>query len=228
MNKKITKMFMAHIPIKDMSNVVSTLLEYSSVSNYIVCGETTPYEHIHYLVEMDDLDYKRYAKRVFIDGYKLRGQAGRKGTIHEGKPRQYGKVKEIQDIENAISYTLKEGNEQMRYTNMNADEIEKYIAKSFKKEERKPKIEKWLDDNKTYIEDMYIHEQSEKWLDDMKDGNGMYRMTFDNMRYSMLRIFSKMRKDLGHIQGIRKLFYDGMLKSDFISMEHYCAVIYRM
>lgn len=224
MDKTKTKMFMAHIPIKDISNVVTTLLQYESVGNYLVCGETTPYEHIHYLVEMDDKDYKRYAKRVFIDKYKLRGRATRNLC------RQYGKVKNIKDIEKAISYTLKDQqiDDEWLFTNMDVNVVVDYLGKSYKKEERKSKIEKWLEDNKTYIEDMYIHEQTDYWLAQMSDGDGNYRVSFDNMRYSMLRIFSKMREEIGHVQSIRKLFYDGMLKMEYITIEHYCAVIYRM
>lgn len=229
MDKKKTLMFMAHIPIKDISDCVSTLLEYKSVENYVVCGETTPYEHIHYLVEMDKKDYSAYAKRVFIDKYKLRGQAGRKGTPNEGKPRQYGKVRDIAKLENAISYTLKDDNENLRYSNLDSKMIEDYLEKSFKKEERKTKIEKWMEDNKTYILDLYIEEQNDHWLSQMKEGQGgLSRMSFDLMKYAMLKVFSKMRTDLGHIQGIRKLFYDEMLKQNYISMEHYCSVIYRM
>lgn len=224
MDKDSTKMFMAHLPIKDISNVVSTLLEYSSVGNYIVCCETTPYEHIHFLVEMNEKDYNAYAKRVFIKQYKLRGRA------LKDKPRQYGKVKEIKNMEKALSYTLKDqikyGNH--IYTNMETKIVMDYLAKSYKKEERKPKIEKWIQDNEGFIEDTYSSETCVKWITSLQEGDRDSRFYMDGLRYSMLKIFSKMRADLGHVQNMRKLFYDVMLKHQYISMEYYCSVIYRV
>jgi len=57
---------------------------------------------MHFLVDMSDKDYQAFAKRVFIDKYKLRGRATK------DKPRQYGKVKKINSIKKALAYTIKE------------------------------------------------------------------------------------------------------------------------
>lgn len=133
-----TIMFMAHMPVADISNAVSVLLEYQSVGNYLVSAEETPYEHLHFIVEMSEQDYKRYSKRLFVDKYKLRGQAGRKGTIHEGKPRQYGKVKEIHDIFKACCYTVKDGN---YLSNLPSSVLYEFLKNSYQKTEKLDVVE---------------------------------------------------------------------------------------
>ena len=50
------QMFMAHIPVRDISSVVNTLLTYK-IGQYLVCGETTPYDHLHFMCEMSDETY---------------------------------------------------------------------------------------------------------------------------------------------------------------------------
>jgi hypothetical protein len=127
-----TLMFMAHIPVADMSNVVTTMLEYQSVGNYIVSAETKPYHHLHFLVEMTEQDYKRFSKRVFVDTYKLRGLAGRKGTKDAGKPKQYGKMKNIRDIVSACEYTIKDGN---YLSNLPETLLLEFLKNSFQKPE---------------------------------------------------------------------------------------------
>lgn len=136
MDKSKTLMFMAHMPVADISNAVSVLLEYQSVEHYIVAAETKPYEHLHFLVEMNTIDYGRYSKRLFRDKYKLRGQAGRKGTPYEGIPRQYGKIhKDIKNIFNACCYTVKDGNYQ---SNLPEETVLEFLKHSFEKADECP------------------------------------------------------------------------------------------
>ena len=96
--------FMAHIPHCQIESVMITLLSYDSVGEYIVGLEGGEYEHMHFYVEMSARDYKAFAKRVFIDRFKLRGRAAK------GLPRQYGKVKAIDNHQKMAAYTLKDGN----------------------------------------------------------------------------------------------------------------------
>lgn len=102
--------FFAAIPFTDVSFCEATLVKYK-IGRYVIARETsqdthleTSGEHLHFCVEMDLKDYTNYAKRVFIDKYKLRGKATQAG------PRQYGKVKDIRDIDKMLSYTVKEKN----------------------------------------------------------------------------------------------------------------------
>lgn len=83
-------------------------------------------EHIHFWVEMTQKDYEAFAARVFIKRFKLRGRATK------GNPRQYGKVKEIENQERMKAYTVKDGDFE---TNMSDEEIQKLCDKSFKKVE---------------------------------------------------------------------------------------------
>lgn len=129
---------MCHTEHKHFDYLEDTLKEYD-IGGYVIAYENEPYEHFHFLVEMKEEDYTRYRKRVFIDKLKLKGQA------RDGKGRQYGKVKEIEDFEKMLSYTIKD--EQFR-TNLEQEQIDNALDKSFKKEKPKllkEKMVKWID-----------------------------------------------------------------------------------
>ncbi len=128
------QMFMAHIPTNDISSVEQILLTYK-IGQYLICGETTPYDHLHFMVEMTDTTYHAFSKRLFKDKYKLRGRAVK------GKARQYGKQKKIKDLEKALAYTVKmyKQHPDLCKTNMTNETIHKYVELSYlKKEEKKP------------------------------------------------------------------------------------------
>lgn len=84
-------------------------------------------EHFHFLVQMSELDYSRYAKRCFKDKLKLRGQA------RDGNPRQYGKVKKVEDVTRMAAYTIKQGNIR---TNMTEAQLAAYKAVTFVQKEQ--------------------------------------------------------------------------------------------
>lgn len=105
-----------------------TLKEYP-IGLYLIAAEVTKDshkdtngEHFHFLVQMTESDYHKYAKRCFKDKLKLSGQA------RDGKPRQYGKVKKIEDIERMAAYTIKQGNIR---TNMTESQLETYKKITF-------------------------------------------------------------------------------------------------
>lgn len=105
-----------------------TIQEYP-IGLYLISAEVTPDahnetngEHFHFLVQMTDKDYHNFAKRVFKDKLKLRGQA------RDGKPRQYGRVKKIEDLERMAAYTIKQGNIR---TNMTDAQLETYKKITF-------------------------------------------------------------------------------------------------
>lgn len=118
---------MAHIPHSEIDYVIETLVGYKSVGEYLIGLETGDYEHMHFVVQMSKEDYHRFSKRVFIGKYKLRGKA------MKGEPRQYGKVKAIDNLERMQSYTLKDGNIR---TNMSDEKISVLQQQSFKKNEK--------------------------------------------------------------------------------------------
>lgn len=105
-----------------------TLKEYP-IGLYLMSAEVssdshkeTDGEHFHFVVQMKEQDYHKYAKRCFKDKLKLRGKA------IDGKPRQYGKVKKIEDLERMCAYTIKQGNIR---TNMTDSQLETYKKITF-------------------------------------------------------------------------------------------------
>lgn len=109
-----------------------TLLEYD-IGLYIISHEIaegkhteTNGSHFHFLVQMKDEDYTKFRKRVFIDKLKLKGQA------RNGTSRQYGKVKQIENLDRLKAYTVKDNNFR---TNLTPKEIETICSQSFKKEQ---------------------------------------------------------------------------------------------
>lgn len=119
--------FMCHLPESEYDFLESTLQEYN-IHRYLIGYEASPYSHYHVLVQMTNEDYHRFAERVFRKKFKLRGKA------INGNPRQYGKIKKIDDLEKMKSYTVKDGNYR---SNMPESEVQQYFANSFKKEEKK-------------------------------------------------------------------------------------------
>lgn len=238
---------MAHIPVADMSNVVSTLLEYQSVGKYMVSAEETPYQHLHFLVEMDADDYTRYAKRVFIDKYKLRGQAGRKGTIHEGKPRSYGKMKEIRDIYKAQCYTAKEGN---LCTNLSDDEVQKIIKDSFKKTDKEGKDKEQLfqcmKQNMPYIycspweyekvleegpktQDHYaVTEDYWQTMQKFKLPQGYTLGNFGKIKENLCHYMAQIYDENGPTKNFRVLFLKNCKELGYLSTYEYVKIVYRM
>lgn len=136
------QMFMAHIATEEIDYVEETLKTYD-IGGYLIGLEKEPYEHMHFAVEMSDPDYHKFSKRVFKDKFKLRGRAT------QGKCRQYGKEKEVKDIEKMLAYTAKDKNIR---TNLPDGKIKEVIGKSFKKVE---KLE-FLDQCAKELEEWYM------------------------------------------------------------------------
>ncbi len=84
-------------------------------------------EHFHIMVQMDDSGYHKMSKNI-RDRYKLRGKA------QDGKPRQYGKVRKIRKVHEAISYTGKDG---IWETDLPADLVTELHNNSYQKTETK-------------------------------------------------------------------------------------------
>lgn len=151
------KAFMLHLPDNfnkdtEFEYLEKTLNNYG-IGGYVIAEETEPYIHYHFLVEMTEHDYGLFRKVVMIDKYKLRGLA------RGGKPRQYGKVTQIDDFDKMLSYTCKDENIR---TNLDDETINNAIDKSFKKERPKllkDKMVKHIDD---YFKDSSFNSFYEK------------------------------------------------------------------
>jgi len=83
----------------------------------------------------DSKMYTNFSKKI-VEKFKLRGKA------KDGKSRQYGKVKEIDNVEKMAAYTLKDGNIR---TNMSENDLEKYRSISYKKNQEKKLFSKILE-----------------------------------------------------------------------------------
>ncbi len=122
---------MAHIPHSEINFIENDLLEQTEVITYLIGLESCPTvgEHMHFLLCVNsDTFYHKWSKRIFKDKYKLKGKAYKINGI--GHARQYGKLKEIKDLEKMGSYTVKDGNIK---TNMPQNEIDNFVKKSHKK-----------------------------------------------------------------------------------------------
>lgn len=111
---------MAHINKDNFEYLEETLLEYD-IGHYIIAFEHKNYDHFHFYCQMTEIHYHRFAKRVFKDKFKLRGRA------KDGLPRQYGKVKSVENHEKMLSYTLKDENYK---TNMSQEQLNSAIQLS--------------------------------------------------------------------------------------------------
>ena len=121
--------FMCHLDRGYFDEIQEILDEYNP-HRYIIAYENEPYEHFHFLVQIEEpaTFYTRFRKRVFIDKYKLRGQAKKE------LPRQYGKVRDIEDLNKMASYTVK--NEDFRVYNIEQEEIDEILDNSFNKSDK--------------------------------------------------------------------------------------------
>lgn len=115
----------------------NTLLEYD-VQGYIISQEIAKGSHkrwdgghYHFMVQMTDEDYHKMTKRV-KEKYNLNGRA------KNGVSREYGKVKQIEKLERAKAYTVKDGNYR---TNLPQATIQKLYEESHEKEEIKTQAE---------------------------------------------------------------------------------------
>ena len=114
-----------HIQEDEFDFIEETLIEYD-IGGYLIGHETDPFHHYHILMESNAKVYNTFSKRL-IEKYGLRGKASK------GKARQYGKIKNIKDLEKLKSYTVKDGNYR---SNLSPEEVQAYFEKSYKKKTR--------------------------------------------------------------------------------------------
>ena len=146
--------FMAHIQHKECDRICKDLEPYK----YIFGMETSDYEHFHFLVEMSDKQYHAFSKKVFKDRYKLRGRATK------GAPRQYGKEKNIKDIQKIARYTCKDKNVR---TNLTEEELDDLLGQKLE-ECKNTKMESMENIKKCML---YVEKKWENFIIKKNNGN---------------------------------------------------------
>lgn len=192
---------MAHIPHKHIDYIVNDLLEQQEIVTYLVGLETstTVGEHMHFLCCVNsDSWYHKWSKKVFKDKFKLKGKAYK--IDGNGYPRQYGKLKEIKDLEKMGSYTVKDGNIR---TNMSENEIENFVKKSHKKQESLTMtyeiVEKLVDLDEKHFRDYHkcpAHIKKEIFADWLKKKNYFADEGYQNdrKRYLLINIIKLLKE----------------------------------
>jgi hypothetical protein len=117
---------MFHIPASEFDYIEETLKSYD-IGRYLIGQELTPYEHYHIVFEGNEKIYHTFSTKL-KKKYQLRGRA------IKGHPRQYGKIKDIEDIEKLLAYTVKDGNFRGTFS---ATDIQRFVENSFKKDDIK-------------------------------------------------------------------------------------------
>ncbi len=173
---------MAHIK-HDQIEYITGYID-NRFDEYIIAMETSPKvgEHMHFLLLTDDPSlYHKFAQNVFKQKYKLRGKATK------GLCRQYGKVKEIENINRMMMYTVKDQNCIIKVTDMK--QVEKALEESFQKVDNLGKLDKIM---KEYIDENKQEEYKEK--NGSYEPNGFVINRFkliEHYTYSYFTIFEK-------------------------------------
>lgn len=87
-------------------------------------------EHYHVCVE-EPFDWKNYRNTILVNHYKLNGKA------KKDMPTEYMKSHEVRDEQTYKIYMVKDKNENNIYKNIDIKTIQDYIARSYKKEDRR-------------------------------------------------------------------------------------------
>lgn len=134
--------FMFHTD-KDHYHVEESIKEY--FSSYLIAYEAKPYSHYHAVVnDPSGKGWIKFRQNILITKLNLRGRATKDA------PRQYGKLKKIEDINKMISYTVKDG----EYIKSENFEItQEQLKNSFKKTDKKEEVEEL----QLYIKDITLN-----------------------------------------------------------------------
>ena len=138
--------FTCHLDLDQFDYLETKLKEYN-IGSYIIGHESNPYSHFHFCVQMEDEEYHNFAQAVFKKKFKLRGRA------IKDKPRQYGKVTQINNLDKMKQYTCKDGNYR---TNLSDEEIKDIYEKSYQKVDHKTEVDK-------------LHDYLDSQIDSFKD-----------------------------------------------------------
>ena len=147
--------FMVVAPHDLSTNLINDLKSYLDPDAFLLVGfetcdkhEETQGQHYHFCVNpMTDQQYDKFRKTILVNKMKLSGQA------KNGRPRQYGKIKNIRSETQLMNYTVKSKN--IYYENIDLKTIQECISNSYEK----PKTPK------DFVSDLmvYLNEHSESF-----------------------------------------------------------------
>lgn len=164
-----------HSPEND-AYLVDMLKNYD-IGSYLVVRETSPVahkdtdgQHYHFLVQMSKDDWARYRKRVFVDHFKLRGQA------KEGLSRQYGKVNYLKDTERMAIYMCKDGVGGVVSSTFTPEHLNAWYKQSFEKASDRTFRDKLIEYcDKHIIVDAIEHFVDDGWEKQQRIKNMIYQ-----------------------------------------------------
>jgi hypothetical protein len=137
---------MFHIEKTEYDHIEKTLIEEYSVGGYLIGHEAKPYSHFHILAQFPNKKLWTNYQKHLIERYHLRGKP------KNGKPRQYGAIKTIRDLEKLKSYTIKDGDYR---SNLSESDLKQYFDKSFKKENDKTFCDELIEHLDNIKEDIF-------------------------------------------------------------------------
>ncbi len=147
---------------------VSTLLNEYNIGGYIIGLETTEDshketngEHMHFVAQISNQDYHNLSERLKRK-YKLRGKA------LKDKPRQFGCVTKIENLEKLKAYTLKDGKFK---SNLTEKELKQLIDISYRKESVHTlwdKLVAHLDKVHCAPSDIYVNNKYSCYINDLR------------------------------------------------------------
>lgn len=111
-----------HIPISEFDTIERILLDGYDVGTYLIGHEHDPFSHFHFVAQLPNKKQWTAFQKKIVTKYDLRGKAT------AGKPRQYGSIKNIRDIDKLKAYTVKQNNVR---TNMTDKDYCRYLEMSF-------------------------------------------------------------------------------------------------
>ena len=129
------KFFLAALHFKKIDDFMSDLSQHLQSKRFLIGLERvtdahheTNGEHFHVAADMTDKEYDKFRNTILKRKHNLRGK------VTNGLPRQYGMVHNVRDETKLLAYTCKDQN--IRYVGMTLEEVQGYIALSYKKEEK--------------------------------------------------------------------------------------------
>jgi hypothetical protein len=130
MNDPIT--FYVNLPLDELENLETALISYTHEDDkYLIAHEVSAVKkksHFHVIAEIDNNQYEHFRNNILMKRYQLKAKA-----------KQYGKVKQINDVNKMISYCLKDDGP--RRTNLADEDVKDFLEKSFKKPQDRDHIE---------------------------------------------------------------------------------------
>lgn len=207
------------IPYKDADYILEQINNYDPLRYLIVFEHPLGpkgYPHYHYLVWWTDKNYNAFIKKV-REKYNLRGKA------QKNLRKQYGRLKNIEDLEKLQTYMMKDQMTDLndekyakywRY-NITDEDIEKFKKASFKKDNQTETCYKCIEYVKKNL-NMIDEYQSVKIVKHLGDGMITYEDSIDyEQQVKLLMIQFHVEKDLRINKTTINNYYIEYIRSEF-------------